>query len=94
MSLALALPPAGWRHCKACSTRYRFIRVSPSWSSSTDVAEHLGVKRDTVYRLIRDEGLPAHRVGKFWRFKASQVDAWVERGPSDSNGHALQESAA
>ena len=68
--------------------------TSERWLAVDDVAEHLGVKRDTVYRLIRDEGLPAHRVGKFWRFRASQIDAWVECGPPDNCGHALQASAA
>ena len=64
------------------------------WLAVEDVAEHLGVKKDTIYRFVRDRGFPAYRVGNLWRFKLSQVDAWVECGPSDSNEHALQESAA
>lgn len=31
---------------------------------------HLGVARDTVYRWIDQIGLPAHRLGKLWKFKA------------------------
>ena len=64
------------------------------WLAVEDVAEHLGVKKDTIYRFVRDRGFLAHRVGNLWRFKLSQVDEWVESGRSDSHEHALQESAA
>jgi excisionase family DNA binding protein len=48
--------------------------------SVEDVAKHLGVARDSVYRWIESRGLPAHKVGRIWKFKLSQVDAWVEAG--------------
>jgi excisionase family DNA binding protein len=44
---------------------------------------HLGVARDTVYRWIDQKGLPAHRLGKLWKFKASEVDDWVRSGGAD-----------
>jgi excisionase family DNA binding protein len=44
------------------------------------LARHLGVARDSVYRWIEVRGLPAHKVGRIWKFKLSQVDAWVEAG--------------
>ena len=50
------------------------------WVSVEDVAKHLGVARDSVYRWIESLGLPAHKVGRIWKFKLSQVDAWVEAG--------------
>jgi len=50
------------------------------WVSVEDVAKHLGVARDSVYRWIESRGLPAHKVGRIWKFKLSQVDAWVEAG--------------
>ena len=64
------------------------------WLSVEEVCEHLGIKRDTIYRLARDEGLPAHRVGKFLRFKASQVDQWVENGPSHVGGQCGKHPAS
>lgn len=48
-----------------------------------DIMAHLGVARDTIYRWIDGKGLPAHRVGKLWKFKASEVDAWVRSGGAD-----------
>ena len=52
----------------------------------------LGVARDTVYRWIDSRGLPAHRVGRFWKFQLSEVDAWVKSGEADvSNGAGSDE---
>ena len=57
------------------------------WISVTEVARHLGVARDTVYRWIDSRRMPAHRVGRFWKFQLSEVDAWVKSGEADvSNG--------
>jgi excisionase family DNA binding protein len=53
---------------------------SERWVSLDAIAEHLAVSRDTVYRRIKKRGMPAHRVGRQWKFKISQVDAWVEGG--------------
>lgn len=48
------------------------------WLSVDEIAAYLGVSRETVYRWIDAKHLPAHRIGKFWRFKASEVDAWAK----------------
>ncbi len=50
------------------------------WVSLDEIAEHLGVSRDTVYRWIDSRGMPAHKVGRLWKFKVSQVDEWVQVG--------------
>jgi excisionase family DNA binding protein len=50
------------------------------WLSVEEIGKHLGVSNDTVYRWIDTHGMPAHRVGRLWKFKKSQVDAWVESG--------------
>jgi hypothetical protein len=40
-----------------------------------------------VYRWIDTKGMPAHRVGRFWKFQLPEVDAWVKSGDADiSNG--------
>ena len=52
----------------------------PRWISVDEVAEHLGVSRDTIYRWIERRGLPAHRVGRFWKFQIVEVDEWVRSG--------------
>lgn len=50
------------------------------WLSVEKVAEHLGVSKDTVYRWIEQKDLPAHRVGRLWKFDKSEVDKWVRSG--------------
>ena len=47
------------------------------WVGVEDVAAHLDVNKDSVYRWIEKMGLPAHRVGRLFRFKLSEVDEWV-----------------
>ena len=45
--------------------------------SVDDGASFLGVKRDTVYKLIDRNGLPAVKVGRLWKFRHQLVDGWV-----------------
>jgi len=56
-----------------------------AWLSVDDVVQRLGVRKETVYRWISGRGLPAHKVGKLWLFRAEEVDAWV-RGKKPSQG--------
>ncbi len=53
------------------------------WISLDEAAEYLGVKPITVREWIRkDNGIPAHKIGKQWKFKRSELDAWVKSGKS------------
>ncbi len=61
------------------------------WSSVEDVTLHLGVVRDTVYRWIETKGMPAHRIGRLWKFKLTEVDAWVRSGGADEKRLANEE---
>ena len=53
------------------------------WQSVNEIANHLGVNRETIYRWIAKKELPAHRIGRILRFKISEVDEWV-RGDSSN----------
>ena len=59
--------------------------LAEPWVSVEDVVKHLGVARDSVYRWIERRGLPAHKIGRLWKFKLSEVDDWVRDGGAD--GH-------
>jgi excisionase family DNA binding protein len=50
------------------------------WVSVNDIAAHLGVNKDTIHKWIRNHSIPAHRVGRLWKFKISEVDEWVIKG--------------
>jgi excisionase family DNA binding protein len=47
------------------------------WVSLEEIAQHLAVSQDTVHRWIRNRDMPAHKVGRIWRFQVPEVDEWV-----------------
>ena len=53
------------------------------WVGIEEVAAHLRVAKESVYRWVDSKGFPAHRVGRLLRFKLSEVDEWV----TTSGGH-------
>lgn len=55
------------------------------WVSVEDVAKHLEAARGSVYRWIEPRGLPAHKIGRLWRFNHSQVDTLVDAGGAESD---------
>lgn len=50
------------------------------WLSVGEIATHLGVNPDTIYKWIDRKKLPAHKLGRLWKFLASEVDAWIKAG--------------
>ncbi len=50
------------------------------WLSVEEIAAHLGVNRDTIYKWIDRKKMPAHKVGRLWKFLTSEIDAWVKAG--------------
>ena len=46
------------------------------WYSMNEIAEYLGITRDTVLAWIKN-GMPGVKVGRTWKFKISEVDAWM-----------------
>ena len=65
--------------------------MTEPWVSVDAVAEHLGVAKDSVYRWIERRRLPAHRIGRLWKFKLSEVDRWVREGGAESSGAPAEE---
>jgi len=50
------------------------------WLSVDEISIYLGVKRDTVYKWIGERNMPAHKIGRLWKFKKNEVDKWVRGG--------------
>jgi excisionase family DNA binding protein len=59
------------------------VEVVEPWLDVDAIATHLGVSAITIYRWLESGRIPAHRVGKLWRFKASEVDSWVQDGGAE-----------
>jgi excisionase family DNA binding protein len=56
--------------------------TAEKWLSMNEIAQHLGISRDTVLTWIKDKNMPSHKIGRIWKFQASEVDAWVKNGRS------------
>lgn len=54
--------------------------MNDRWLSVEEISKHLGVSTDTIYRWIEKRGIPAHKVGRLWKFKITEVDEWVRSG--------------
>lgn len=53
------------------------------WIGIEEAAEYLGVKPSTLRDWIKKEkDIPARKIGKQWKFKCSELDAWVKSGKS------------
>ena len=42
-----------------------------------DVANYLRLSEAKVYRLAKEGGVPAFRLGKSWRFRRDLLDEWI-----------------
>jgi len=51
-----------------------------TWLTLEEAAKHLKIGKSTIYRLAREGDLPAHRMGRVWRFDAEELDRWVKSG--------------
>ncbi len=55
------------------------------WLSVEEIAQYLGISKDTVYTWINKRKMPSHKIGRLWKFKKEQVDTWVEAGGAVSD---------
>lgn len=67
--------------------------MTEPWLSADDIAAHLGVTKDTIYTWIADKGMPAHKIGRLWKFQATEVDDWVRNdGAADSSSEETNDA--
>ena len=52
------------------------------WMSLEEIANHLGVSKDTIRAWIKKDTIPYHKIGRQYKFRLSEVDEWVESGAS------------
>lgn len=57
--------------------------INDKWINIDEAADYLGIKPVTLRGWLRNnKGVPAHKIGKQWKFKRSELDAWVKSGES------------
>ena len=64
--------------------------IDESFLTTGEVLSYLQVNLRTVYRLIKAKKIPAVRVGRQWRFRKSDIDAWLGR----EHPHSFQTTTA
>lgn len=64
--------------------------IEDRWLSIGEICTYLGVSNDTVYKWINLHAMPAHRMGRLWKFKKDDVDQWVKDG--GAAGHSTEGS--
>ena len=63
------------------------------WMSTREAARRLGVTARTLYRFVDEGALPAYQMGRVYRIKQSDVDAFIEQAriPPGSLEHLYPE---
>lgn len=62
--------------------RFNMMDLSDKWYSLEETAEYLGVTKDTIRNWIKKTDIPAHKIGRLWKFKLAEIDEWVKSGKS------------
>ena len=54
--------------------------LNDRWLSVEEVAAYLGINKGTLYKWVTRKSVPAHKVGRLWKFRKREIDEWVESG--------------
>ena len=58
-------------------------RIDDGYISLEDAAKYLNIKPVTLRHWIHQKkDIPAHQIGRLWKFKRSELDEWVNSGKS------------
>lgn len=42
-----------------------------------DLAAYLKIPKSTLYKLVREGGIPSQKIGRHWRFRKEAIDVWL-----------------
>lgn len=59
------------------------LEIMDRWLSVQEIAQYLGISKETIYRWLDSKKIPAHKIGKQWKFQVSEVDGWVKDGSAE-----------
>lgn len=74
-------------YSKEARTRRNIMEneLNNGWMGLEAAAKYLDVNKDTIRNWIKKTDIPAHKVGKLWKFKQSELDEWIKSGRSAMN---------
>ena len=67
------------------SDKMRGQHVFEELISVHEASRLLGVPRSWIYFAAHDGRLPGFKVGKYWRFRCSELTAWLEQQRNGGN---------
>ena len=59
-----------------------------------EASEYLGVSRETLYKYVYEEMIPAFKLGNRWKFKKTVLDRWMERQSTQFEHRAARRARA
>jgi excisionase family DNA binding protein len=60
--------------------------MAERWLPVDEIAARLGVNPTTIYKWIPRKSMPAHKLGRLWKFLDFEVDQWVKCGSVSDSG--------
>lgn len=66
----------------------RKTEPTKKWLNVAEISIHLGISKESVYRFLarqKSKRIPAHRIGKLWKFAPQEVDVWIKQGNACEN---------
>lgn len=54
------------------------------WMTMEEMKIYLSASRESIIQWINNNNMPAHKLGRMWRFKASEVDEWIQTGNAET----------
>ncbi len=68
------------------------LEITDRWLSVQEIAQYLGISKETVYRWVEAKKIPAHKIGKQWKFQVSEVNHWVKTGQAKDSSVQVRDS--
>ena len=56
----------------------RKMRI-PSLMNVEELADYLGLKKQTIYNWLHQRKISGIKIGKVWRFEKQEIDNWLKR---------------
>lgn len=56
--------------------------IDDKWIGIEEAAQYMGVTKETVRNWIKKTNIPAHKIGKLWKFQKSELEEWIKSGKS------------
>ena len=77
--------PGSRRTIQPPMRKREMVEMEDRWLSVEEIGKYLGVSNDTVHRWIDKHDMPAHKIGRLWKFKKDEIDEWVRNRGTETD---------